>query len=124
MLRQQNNHSRQRFNLFKDLWKLANNLPDSTTSEMDKFLHGERTGTEIQYLKFDELPDGVMVENTNKPFVVFKRKMYEWTFGGYLSPVVPSENISHRVLTPVSIIKTIQAGFQPIIILGKAGNSD
>lgn len=108
---------RGRFNIFKGLWKSANNQLDATTGKMDEFLHFERESTENSYLKFNELPDGAMFEYDGKPFLVYKNQMCEWTFSGYLSPIEPLSNISFRVLTPFSIIKTIQAGYAPTIIL-------
>ena len=111
---------RSRFKFFKNMWQSANDKLDSTTSEMDDFIHGERLSTEKIFVKFDQLPDGVFIEYNGKPYLVNENKIWELTFGGYLPPVAPPLDTNLKLLTPDSIMKTIQQGFKPIIILGKA----
>ena len=64
------------------------------------------------------------MEYSEKPFLVFENKLFEWTFNGYLSAVDPPQNMTFKALTPVSIIKTIQYGFRPNMVFKPVFSND
>ena len=87
---------------------------------IDDVIHAERIDAwknkVVHQRKFSEIPDGVFVEINNDPYLVFKRKLYRWTSSGYEKIASQGEDFI-VVLTPVSIVNAIRAGYVPILSL-------
>ena len=103
----------QRFQSFKALWKKANQLPDIDLSQLDDVLHRERISkTPVMQLP-GELPDGVLVEYENKPYLMYAGKIWEWSFAGYFTASIIPIAKPVKVITPPSTVRAIAAGFSP-----------
>ena len=102
-----------RYQEFVTLWKQANQHQDCDLQQLDEVLHQERTAEEPVMRATGELPDGVFIEDQDKSFLVQAGQLWEWSFAGYQpARTIPADSIV-PVLTPLSIVRTIAAGFQP-----------
>ncbi len=104
-----------RFKEFITLWKNANDAPGLNLAQVDAQLHLERTAKDKPLASLDDLPDGVFMEYETKPYLLYRGSIWEWSFAGYLQPQLRPHNLEVKILTPVSIVKTIAAGFTPAI---------
>ncbi len=104
---------------FREIWVAANQaffeLSDIKVDAIDNILHQERINPEKPVLQIDELPDGVFVEFDGKPYLIFEGKLFEWSFGGYLSSQEKPSKILVKLLTPPSTARALQNGFQAIV---------
>ena len=116
---------RSRYNEFKEKWLEANGEllqgKNPTAANMDKIIHEERIHNKqkVTYTSIlNMLPDGAMVEIKSKAYLVWKSKLFEWSFKGYLKAGIdyPTNN-EVIVLTPKSYVKTFTSGFIPIVKL-------
>jgi hypothetical protein len=94
------------------------NCFDKKTSEnkIDEILQRERIDENGQKVTFeadaDELPNGVFIAIDNHPYLLFDKQVYKWHAHGYDSPEqLPIGKV--KVLTPLSIVKAIQAEYEP-----------
>ena len=104
---------RDRLNSFKKYWTAANEISIKSLTEMDDYLHEERMNPLKPTLTLGTLPDGVMVEYQFKTFLKNKNLLHEWSFGGYKDPIVLDPDLLVKVLTPMSVVRTIDAGYMP-----------
>ena len=82
---------------------------------MDTVLHRERlAGWEGQYVLAapDTLPDGAMFAQDDQAFAVRDGRRLVWSFAGY-GDAGPVDDRVASVLTPASIVRTLQSGYQP-----------
>ncbi|MFH6770266.1 hypothetical protein V8G56_16065 [Gaetbulibacter aquiaggeris] len=114
---------RERYNEFKEKWLSANshllegNKP--TIANIDKVIHQERLHKKekITYsTNFGALPDGTMIRRDSNAYLIWKNKLYLWTFSGYsLADIKIEKNDVVKVLTPKSYVKMFSNNFVPII---------
>jgi hypothetical protein len=114
---------RERYNEFKEKWLNVNrdllegNTP--TIANIDKVIHEERIQKKekITYItNFGLLPDGTMIEQDSKAYLVWKNKLFLWSFSGYsLVNIKIGKNDVVKVLTPTSYVKLFSNNFSPII---------
>jgi hypothetical protein len=106
--------NRERFNQFKRAWPARTKVND-----IDAVLHAERIagGDKVSYdARFDELPEGVMIERDGAALLVQTNALYPWSFGGYGAPLPRPRGATRvRVLTPRSMVRTISQGLAPQI---------
>jgi len=101
---------------FSEIWCKVNRKDSSV---LDECLHTERCdsqhGSETSALK--ELPSGTMVQLTQggQPHLLLLGKLFPWSVQGYGVPVSVTDTTAVHVLTPKSIVKTLQAGF-PLLL--------
>lgn len=111
---------RERFNLFRDTWALANpeksgnSRPSATT--LDVVLHHERTATNARTHGFstsvENLADGVFVtDDEQSAYLVFRKKLLRWTPFGYEGPPVSLIRYPVRIMTPASVLLSLAAGY-------------
>jgi hypothetical protein len=111
---------RERFNLFRELGAKANPelagsaRPSATT--IDAALHAERLATGDQAQQFctsiEELPDGAFITDDEKSaYLVLKGQLLRWTPVGYEPLLQQSIHDPVRVLTPASVVRTLEAGY-------------
>lgn len=116
---------RERALAFQAAWQRAQRLSKlPTAKQMDTQLHDERL-TDARLLKdkrkrthtavLGYLPSGTFVEIEKRPCLWWQSTIYPWTIGGYLSPISLLSDKLVVVLTPNSIIQTIQFGYIPMI---------
>lgn len=106
---------RDKFNIFKSLWAKANDFENITTQQMDECIHGERMVRNKTVIRLADIPDGSFIEYDSQPFLKYKGKIFEWGFGGYKDGIHIGSDVSVLLLTPLSIVKTISAGYLPQI---------
>jgi len=116
--------SRPRYNEFVKFWRLAN---PTETSKIDDVLHRERfipyrtewqTKKRTAIVPIDTLPFGVFITLTDdpqQPYLVMEDTLRPWTFGGYGPPTTRPSGTEVTVLTPVSTVRTLAAGYRPMI---------
>lgn len=113
---------RERFNEFKARWCAANievTLPSSVPiSQIDKQLHLERAvrgGGKVTFQsEFKAVPAGAFIEINGVAFLLWLGRLHQWSPHGYSQTSVvlsPSELVT--VLTPASIVRLFQHGFEP-----------
>ena len=109
-----------RYNLFVEVWQKANRIK---RSYLDDHLHAERCdadeggGKRTELCNLSGLPSGVMVQlaTNEQPYLYLWGKLFPWTVTGYAAPITIDTTTEVLTLTPVSIIKTFQAGF-PLLV--------
>jgi hypothetical protein len=116
--------SRERFNLFRRVWAVANpDLVDTVKPSavyIDTVLHGERIaggGGKLCYrARLPGLPAGVLITLDQKQAMLwFGGKLWPWRPQGYGPPVVDNETTLVDVLTPHSVVRTLVHGY-PVAI--------
>jgi hypothetical protein len=104
---------RPRYEEFRELWPHGRVKAD----QIDRVLHEERLdaagGKRTYRAALASLPDGTMVEHRRSPHLLWGGRLRPWSFFGY-GPAVAAEPGEERiVLTPLSIVEAIRAGFVP-----------
>ena len=111
---------RDRFNLFRETWARANprlsGTRRPTATALDEALHGERTAATGSARgschSTEDLPDGTFVtDDEETAYLVLENRLLQWTPGGYER--APARVLRHRmrVLTPISVVRTLAAGY-------------
>ncbi|WP_202593992.1 hypothetical protein [Geobacter anodireducens] len=111
-----------RYKEFKLAWAAANrdriSSDDPPYKEMDEVLQGERALSEGEKNTYaaalDSLPEGTMIELDGKAFLVWRARLYQWSFSGYTEDKAkraPAGLV--KVLTPASIVRMYSRGFVP-----------
>lgn len=114
---------RARFNLFRATWAHANpslaGSPRPAAPVLDGALHQERltpdNGQQTHTARLSELPDGsfVIPDGAVGAALVWQGQLLRWSPFGYVGPALPLEANPVTVLTPLSIVRTLAAGYQP-----------
>lgn len=110
---------RVRYNEFKAAWSEANtNAELIPANQIDKQLHSERAirgGGKVTFeMPFSELPEGAFIAQDGAALLLWKGRLYRWSFEGYKpEDYLPVAADLVQVLTPLSIVKTLQCGFLP-----------
>jgi len=111
------------FRQFKAAWLAGN--PDASRggkariTEIDKILHDERLTAEgkkrIYQAAIGELPDGALVrrQGGDNAFLLWRDRLHCWTPAGYDGSHQADMDEVADVLTPVSIVNAIRAGYEP-----------
>ncbi len=112
---------REKHKIFKTLWlqsnreQLTNNNP--AIAEIDTVIHSQRINRNQEKVRFrgqlKDIPNGVFVQfkGKHKTHLVFEENLYEWSPFGYISKKPAKSKDEIFVLTPRSIVKTIEAGY-------------
>ena len=115
---------RKRYNEFRDAWATANRHAQTsrrpTADEIDDQLHVDRIGPIRSKRSFqaelDDLPDGVFVTlegRTDRAFLIQGDSLLAWSPEGYRERLPRTSGNMVAVVTPVSTVAAIQAGFVP-----------
>ena len=90
--------------------------------ELDDQLHAERLNTDDSQRRFDAdlrgLPDGVMVMlpgDGETARLLWRGRLLRWSAGGYDEPLRRPSFDRVSVLTPISTVAAIRAGYQPAV---------
>ena len=111
---------RDRFNQFREIWAKANpdmiGVPRPAATTIDTVLHRERTATRTKGIcvchSADNLPDGAFVTNDDRTaYLVLKHRLLRWMPAGYVYPSWRSFRFPARVLTPLSVVRALAAGY-------------
>lgn len=113
---------RDRYNEFKSAWIQSNRemieTENPTAIEIDKVLHSERVFEAKRKRTFEAqlgtLPQGTFIELERKALLLWRGKLFEWSFDGYTrSNLLLSPSRSVAVLTPRSVVRMFASGFTP-----------
>jgi hypothetical protein len=109
---------RQRFLAFCDAW----GSPRPCATEIDERLHAERVGADRSMRSFpaalDDLPDGVFVTDPawgEGTWLLCGGELLAWSPGAYRQRRPRGGGAGVRVLTPVSTVASIRAGYIPAV---------
>lgn len=111
---------RERYLLFRRCWAAANpdlaGSPEPPAGAMDAALHADRLDGRRQRThetNLSSLPSGVMVvlPGTEHPLLLQSDGLRPWSFGGYGSSLPRPKVGRVRVLTPMTIVRAVAAGF-------------
>jgi hypothetical protein len=105
---------------FAQLWARAQGLSEPPSApEMDLVLHEERLRADFSKQTFEapigELATGTMVRVAGAPFLVESGRLRRWSFEGYGPPVSKPAEASVEVLTPLTIVAILRAGYLPML---------
>ncbi|MCE9560782.1 MAG: hypothetical protein K8U57_01880 [Planctomycetes bacterium] len=117
---------RQRFLEFRDAWLAGNPQlaggKAPTAIEIDEQLHAERLNAGGEQMQFeaalDGLPDGVLVTLDAEPdraFLVWREELFAWSPSGYRHRRPRPTGTMVSVITPLSTVTAIRAGYVPAI---------
>lgn len=112
---------RERYLEFKDYWVKANlkkQADEVKISVINKLMHKDRINKGVKIIhktNIKDLPDGTIFSYKNAAYLIFKTKIYLWSFEGY--SFAQSVNMPDEVdvLTPKSIVNIFRLGFKPEI---------
>ncbi len=108
-------------NRFKATWLKGN--PEygfdikTAIGKIDDVLQHERIATNGDKVTFNanvsDLPDGIFIEIDELPYLLYNNHVYKWNPHGYDVGRVLPKGDSVKVLTPLSIVNAISAGYIP-----------
>lgn len=108
---------RKDLNRFIACWIAGNELPEETTlAQIDTQLHLERTVPHGVTALLDELPNGVFVSLPEEPetaWLLWNGELLRWEPAGYGERMKKTAGISVVLLTPLSTVNAIAAGYIP-----------
>jgi hypothetical protein len=105
-------------NRFRAAWEQGNRVHDVRMHDIDTVLHHERLDHGKKRLHallvpLDQLPDGAMVQQDEESFLVMQDKAFLWSPAGYT--LVARQLGEVKLLTPPSTLRTLNAGYQPVL---------
>ena len=107
---------RKDFNRFVECWIAGNELPEKTTiKQIDTQLHTERVATPFSAL-IDKLPNGVFVAFEAEPeaaWLLWNGELLKWQPAGYSERRKKIAGTAVILLTPLSTVNAIAAGYIP-----------
>jgi hypothetical protein len=105
------------FKHFKALWRIGNQQPDFSLSQIDQQLHTERVSVQRTKQTYettiDGLPEGTMIVWQGDAHLLWQGTLYRWSAAGYQPAQSRPKNQMVTVLTPRSIVNTLMAGYVP-----------
>jgi len=108
---------RRDFVRFVEYWIAGNEQPEETTiKQIDAQLHSERVTTQTCAALIDELPDGVFVAFAADPdtaWLLWNGELLKWQSAGYGERREKLAGTSVILLTPLSTVNAIAAGYTP-----------
>ena len=112
---------RSRFEEFRAAWAAgrarARASGPPSADEMDRVLHADRVGRDGEKrtyaARLSTLPAGPLVERDGRACLYWGSRLHPWSFPGYGRAAAAPPSASVRVLTPLSIVAALQAGFVP-----------
>mgnify|MGYP002639484216 FL=1 len=113
---------RERYKEFKSKWLEANGTlldGDSTAiGAIDKIIHAQRIHKQkkVTYQALlNSLPDGVIVTIDSENYLIWKEKLFLWSFDGYKLSNLTIDDREVSVLTPHSYVEMFKQGFVPMV---------
>lgn len=103
---------------FRAAWAMGNAVALPNARDIDTVLHKERLQSRRKRINMllsplEELPDGTMIAASGDAFLVASGKPFRWTARGY-EPTGTLPFVD-GLLTPPSILRTLRAGYRPLI---------
>ena len=103
---------------FRSCWESGNGVSDIRAKEIDAVLHQERLERGRKRLHplpmpVAQLPDGAMVQRGENSFLIVQGRALQWSMVGYGR--VDQKINDVMLLTPPSTLRTIAAGYRPVL---------
>jgi hypothetical protein len=106
---------REDYRRFQAAWPGASSKAD----DMDRALHDERVGPEGSKLlhpeALNDLPDGAMIAEDGRAWLVVRRRLIGWTPFGYEEARPRRGSRTVETITPPSIVEAIRWGYLPML---------
>lgn len=111
-------------NRFRAAWEKGNRVHDVRMHDIDTVLHHERLDHGRKRLHallvpLEQLPAGAMVQQGEESFLVTQGRALQWSPAGY--GAVERQLGEVALLTPPSTLRTLNAGYQPVLHLTASG---
>ena len=108
------------FNRYAELWgKLRGRDRRGYVAEMDELMHTERLmpdrSKRLHRASLAGLPDGAFVMRDGQPHLLLGEALLEWSPGGYLRARPRPQGGEVDLITPLSAVEVIAAGYRPAI---------
>jgi len=110
---------RQDYHAWTDAWRISHsmNIPPRAKA-MDRALHRERVDRSTRRQKtwrcsLNSLPDGTFILWEEAPHLVLGEKLLRWSHGGYTKLTKQTAAPDIEVLTPLTAVRVLAAGFRP-----------
>ncbi len=110
---------RHAYNSFKSLWLSNNRITACSAADIDHQLHKERVDRTTQQqitsqLPLGPLPNGAFIQMPDQysPLLVYEDALFPFREIGYGEPINRPKTGRVAVLTPPSLIKILQSGYQ------------
>ncbi|GGI23392.1 hypothetical protein [Bradyrhizobium guangdongense] len=109
---------------FRAAWERGNEVTGISAKAMDAALHRERLdrGTKRLHalpVPLAELPDGAMVQQGERSFLVVQGRAFLWSAAGYVADT--HELTEPMLLTPPSTLRALSAGYRPVLHRSASG---
>jgi hypothetical protein len=102
---------------FQAAWRVARPEASTRADDMDRVLHADRVDADgskrVYEAELSELPDGVMIADSDAAWLVLGGSLLRWTPFGYTDVRSRTNGVRADVLTPASIVAVIEAGYAP-----------
>ena len=116
------------YSAFKEAWQATQAGGAFVKAEvMDNQIHAERIsaskGKRTFSAQLGDLPDGVMVvepEHPKEPRLLWRGKLWRWSFRGYDDPLEAEHGLAVDVLTPASVCAVLANGY-PVTVHASLG---
>jgi hypothetical protein len=107
------------FNRFRDAWAETHPGASLRVDDVDLVLHAERVGPDrtkrLHDATLGDLPDGSMIADGERAWLMRGGKLLEWSPSGYGDRRPAPRSAAVQLLTPPSIVEVIRAGYVPTV---------
>jgi hypothetical protein len=108
---------RQDFLRFRAAWAETHPGASLMVDDIDRVLHDERVGPggtkRLHESNLEDMPDGTMVAQDGRAWLVFGGELLAWSPFGYGARRGMPASSTAMVLTPLSMVGAIRAGYHP-----------
>lgn len=111
------------YHKFIAAWRRGNGLPNALLREIDERMQEDRLDRRLRRQKridasLADLPDGTMVGLPLEPgmaLLVWGQRLLEWSPTGYNSCRQRPDTLAVDLLTPLSTVRALAAGYRPML---------
>jgi len=110
---------REDYVMFREAWEADRGVSRPSANDMDRTLHAERVSGDgakrYHAARFGDLPDGSMISEDERAWLVCRGRLLAWTPFGYESERASRRSAAVLTLTPPSILGVLRGGYRPAI---------
>jgi hypothetical protein len=105
-------------NRFRAAWEAGNGVARVLARDIDAVLHRERlVGAKKRLhalpMPLDQLPDGAMLQEGDKSYLIAQGRALSWSPAGYRDGQNALQDA--KLLTPPSTLRALSAGYRPVL---------
>src|ERR1700716_2884499 len=105
-------------NRFRAAWEAGNGVARVLARDIDAVLHRERLVGSSKRLHalpmpLDQLPDGAMLQEGDKSYLIAQGRALSWSPAGYRDGQNALQDA--KLLTPPSTLRALSAGYRPVL---------